>query len=57
MTISMGMKQIIRKATHVPNVGKANNAINPSETAITNSEETIPSAGCFTSASLYGHRQ
>src|SRR5271154_1228472 len=56
-TISMGMKQIVRKATQVANIGKANSEIKPNETAITSAVATTPSSGCFTLAPCWGHPQ
>jgi hypothetical protein len=41
------MKQIVRNATHVANVGNAKRAMNPSDTAITKIDDAIPRAGCF----------
>jgi hypothetical protein len=49
----MGMKQMVRNATQLANVGKVNRAMKPSETAITRNEAVIPKAGCFTSASFF----
>ena len=53
MTICMGMKQMVRNATQLANMGKVNSAMKPSETAITRNEAAIPKAGCFTSASFF----
>ena len=52
ITICMGMKQMVRKATQLAKVGNANSAMKPSDTDITSSEETIPSRGCFTAPSF-----
>src|SRR5690242_2336686 len=52
MTICIGMKQMVRKATQLAKMGKVNRAMKPSETAITRNEAATPRAGCFTSASF-----
>src|SRR5262245_40523715 len=52
MTICIGIMQIIRKATQLPNVGKSQRETNPSETAITKIAAAIPNTGCLNPSTL-----
>jgi hypothetical protein len=50
--MTVGIKQIIRKATHVVNAGTAKTEIKPSDRRITTAVDVIPRAGCFMTAEV-----